>query len=45
MLKQLDDNGKINSVFEVRNLLFCLVFSNIWIAQDVGNANLFFMSF
>ena len=45
MLNQLDDNSKINWVSEVRTLLFHCGFTNVWIAQDVGNADLFLLNF
>ena len=40
-LKQLDENGKQTWVSDVRHLLFTTGFSYMWIAQDVGNLQLF----
>ena len=45
MLKSLDDVGRKNWATSVKNLLFLYGFGNVWISQEVGNANQFIRCF
>ena len=41
MLKSLDEAGRQNWVFRIRNLLFQYGFGYVWIAQELGNEMFF----
>ena len=45
MLKRLDDDNRHTYASEVRNLLFSYGYGYVWIAQDVGDINLFILGF
>ena len=45
MLKLLDNNGNINWVTGIKNILFKFGFGYVWLSQEIGNVNLFITYF
>ena len=45
MLKRHDEIGRTNWVTSVKNILYRYGFGFVWISQEIGNVELFLMSF
>jgi len=45
LLTRLDEAGRINWATIVKNMLFMYGFGYVWVAQEVGNIDLFLWQF